>query len=52
MERLKWNDRRVASPANVDDAASGDGIAASGRERLNRRTLGCLKLIKERAHSR
>jgi hypothetical protein len=52
MERLKWNDRRVAGPTNVDDAASGDGTAASDRERLNRRTLGCLELIKKRADSR
>ena len=39
-------------PANVNDAASGNGAAASDRERLNRRSLGCLELIKERADPR
>lgn len=52
MERLKRNDCRVAGPANVNDAASGNGAAASDRERLNRRSLGCLELIKERADPR
>jgi hypothetical protein len=52
MEGLKRNDRRVAGPANVDDAAGGNGVTASDGERLNRRTLGCLELIKEGADPR
>ncbi len=39
-------------PANVDDAASGNGVAASDRERLNRRPLGCLELIEQGADPR
>ena len=49
MECLKRNDRRVTSPGDVDDAARADRVAPSDGERLNRRTLGCLELIKEGA---
>jgi hypothetical protein len=52
MKRLQRNDRRVTGPSNVDDAASGNRIAASDGERLNRRTLGCLELIEQGADPR
>jgi hypothetical protein len=42
MKGFERNDRRVAGPRNVHDAAAADRIATSNRERLNRWALRCL----------